>query len=359
MYEVPDGGSTLAAEPRKVIRQALPFLLDANSSQQPTAFEISFLSDRVRFDYGFTFTEETISEEWLYSYPEGRRRKLFERERMRLDFGPGMRGAKKILESFLDEKALFLTVATQNKNSALSIVRGFFENIFAINHISVASQILNQSFSKEEVDERLIRFLEAIGTGICEFRLDVSEYSEEQKNIVRKLGHFFVTDLKIPEAHLELDQKNYEVKLGHMSATDDVVYFGGESESAGTRRLLLLLNGVFKVLDNGNVAMIDEIDASLHTHAVEAIVRLFLDPAVNRNGAQLIATTHDTNLLDPDTLRRDEIWFSEKDMHGASQYFSLAEVKRRKHEVFEKSYLQGRYGAVPSNVSASLFSSRK
>jgi hypothetical protein len=278
---------------------------------------------------------------------------------MRLDFGPGMRGAKKILESFLDEKALFLTVATQNKNSALSIVRGFFENIFAINHISVASQILNQSFSKEEVDERSIRFLEAIGTGICEFRLDVSEYSEEQKNIVRELGHFFVTNLKIPEAHLELDQKNYEVKLGHMSATDDVVYFGGESESAGTRRLLLLLNGVFKVLDNGNVAMIDEIDASLHTHAVEAIVRLFLDPAVNRNGAQLIATTHDTNLLDPDTLRRDEIWFSEKDMHGASQYFSLAEVKRRKHEVFEKSYLQGRYGAVPSNVSASLFSSRK
>jgi AAA15 family ATPase/GTPase len=144
-----------------------------------------------------------------------------------------------------------------------------------------------------------------------------------------------------------------------MSATDDVVYFGGESESAGTRRLLLLLNGVFKVLDNGNAAMIDEIDASLHTHAVEAIVRLFLDPAVNRNGAQLIATTHDTNLLDPDTLRRDKIWFSEKDMHGASQYFSLAEVKRRKHEVFERSYLQGRYGAVPPNVSASLFSSRK
>lgn len=334
--------------------QALPFLLDASCLEQPTTFEVSFLRELVRFDYGFTFTEERICQEWLYSYPEGRRRKLFERDGMKLDFGTGMRGAKKILESFLNEKALFLSVATQNRNSELSVVKDFFENIFAINHISVASETLAQSFLKEDVDGRTIKFLEAIGTGVCEYKMDVSEFSDEQKTVFSALGEFFA-NLKIPTPDIELLQNNYEVKLGHRSVANDVVYFGGEAESAGTRRLLLLLNGVFKVLDNGDIAMIDEIDASLHTHAVEAIVQLFLNPNINTKGAQLIATTHDTNLMNPEILRRDEIWFSEKDMQGASQYFSLAEVKRRKLEVFEKSYLQGRYGAVPSNVTSRLF----
>lgn len=335
----------------------IPFLLDESASAKPTSFEVSFLRNDVRYDYGFEHDDVSIHNEWLFSYPEGRRRKLFERQGMEVSFGPAMRGSKKLLASFLKGNTLFLTIATQNEHPDLSPVTEFFDDVFALNQISVASRALNQSFAKEEVDSRSIKFLGAVGTGVCAYKLETSDISEENRKKISELVKVLAahSDIEIPEGGIPIEEKEYEVKLGHRSTSDEIVYMGGESESAGTRRLLLLMNNIFRVLDSGDIAFIDEIDASLHTFAVQAIVNLFVDPQINRKGAQLIATTHDTNLLDPELLRRDEIWFSEKAKNGASEYFSLAEIKSRKREVFEKSYLQGRYGAVPDFLDKSMF----
>ena len=92
---------------------------------------------------------------------------------------------------------------------------------------------------------------------------------------------------------------------------------------------------------------IDELDASLHTQACEAVLKLFCSSETNPKGAQLIATTHDTNLLGSPALRRDQLWFTEKDAGGATRLYPLTDIRMRKGDNFEKGYLQGRYGAVP------------
>ena len=118
-------------------------------------------------------------------------------------------------------------------------------------------------------------------------------------------------------------------------------------ESAGTLRLLMVLSLVYRALDDGAPVVIDELDASLHTLASESVVLLFCSKQTNPKGAQLIATTHDTNLLGSQMLRRDQVWFTEKDAYGATSLFPLTEIRTRSGDNFERGYLQGRYGATP------------
>lgn len=330
-----------------------PFLLDDYSEGEPTIFEISFLRDGVRYDYGFSFNDRGFKEESLYSYPEGRRRKLFERVGDELSFGPGMKGAKRVLAGFLRERSLFLSVATQNEHEELSAVSSFFIDIFSLNEISVASDFINYSFSDGQVDARVIKFLDLIGTGVCDYKVISSDMDEIKRRFIGDFVKLMATYADEDESFIDekIEDKDYEVHLGHKNSALELSFFSSANESAGTRRLLLMMSAIFRVLDEGDIAVIDEIDASLHTYAVEAIVSLFTSPELNKNGAQIIATTHDTNLLNQEKMRRDEIWFCEKDKGGASEYFSLAEVKSRRGEAFEKAYLQGRYGAMPSRFS--------
>ena len=141
-----------------------------------------------------------------------------------------------------------------------------------------------------------------------------------------------------------------------MEKAGEVVHFDLDFESAGTRRLLIILGQTFRAIDEGLPIFIDELDASLHTYASEAILRLFCSPEVNQNGAQLIATTHDTNLMKSNVLRRDQLWFADKDIEGGTEIFPLTDIRTRKGDNVELGYLQGRYGAVPSDdpVSALL-----
>ncbi|WP_375258557.1 ATP/GTP-binding protein [Citreimonas sp.] len=337
--------------------KANPFRLGEKSTSEPTLLEVSFLSSGTRYDYGFEYTEDKICSEWLYNFPEGRRRKLFERQELSVSFGGALKGEKKLLQSLLKERTLFVSLSEMVEQEDLAKVVEFFQNIFASNHIFVQAASLGRHFSEREIDKRAILFLEKLGTGVCDYKFEVSDLTLEQRKLGTELMRLIASyrEEELSEEDLEFDKEQYEVKLGHRALGEDLVYFGVDAESAGTRRLLLLMGRIFQVLDRGGIAVIDEIDASLHTFAVEAIIRLFADGDVNKHGAQLIATTHDTNLLNPDFLRRDEIWFVEKSPGGQSEYFSLAEIKRRKSEVFERSYLQGRYGAVPSTFSAKEF----
>ena len=145
------------------------------------------------------------------------------------------------------------------------------------------------------------------------------------------------------------------VELAHMGIDGNQYYFKPEDESGGTRRLLMILNPIFNALDHGTLVLIDELDAGLHTQVAEAIFAMFADPEWNPKGAQLVATTHDTNLLQTSALRRDQIWFTEKDAEGASQVYPLTDFRTRKRDDLENAYLEGRYGAVPPrNVLARL-----
>lgn len=120
-----------------------------------------------------------------------------------------------------------------------------------------------------------------------------------------------------------------------------------KSESRGTLRLLRLLGPILDALDHGRTVVVDELDASMHPLLSAKILALFNSREANPRGAQLICTTHDTNLLSRDCLRRDQIWFTEKDSEGATHLFPLTDIRTRSTDNIEKGYLQGRFGAIP------------
>lgn len=338
-----------------------PFALDKQSKTMPTKIEVSMIIDKVRYDFGFAYTESAFLEEWLYTYPEGRRRTVYERGEAGLTFGMGMKGPKRTLAELLRPDALFLTLASQHKDSDLSKVVKFFDKIFISEEPSINGAMIKSVFKDRSIDPRTIRFLDHIGTGVVNFNAVAAEMPEVQKRLLRDIFRIVRQQVEPEENEsaepdqIEVDEKDLRVELGHRTVDGEIEYLTADYESTGTQRLLVLLSFLFQVLDEGDIAIIDEIDASLHTFAVESIVSLFTDPNINTKGAQLIATTHDTNLLNPRRIRRDEIWFAEKSIGGATEYFSLAEVKSREFENFEAMYLSGRYGASSRPIDLSMF----
>jgi AAA15 family ATPase/GTPase len=145
-----------------------------------------------------------------------------------------------------------------------------------------------------------------------------------------------------------LDAQRYRPVLLHRSAVDggDVRFPFGD-ESRGTQALFGLAGQVVKTLADGGILCVDELDASLHPLMAVEIVKLFNDPKNNPHGAQLLFNTHDTNILEYAELRRDQIWFTEKDKSGATHLYPLTDYKARKEENIKRGYLQGRYGAIP------------
>ncbi|WP_081762780.1 ATP-binding protein [Xanthobacter sp. 126] len=337
----------------------VPFKLDPTKATAPTVVEADFIVDGVRFQYGFECDDDKFLSEWLFSYPEGKRRRMFERSGGNVEFGSFFKGPKKILVDLMRPNSLFISTATQNDHEELSKIVSFFRNIkFSIN-LSVAKELINNTFKKDQIDSRTIAFLTAVGTGITGYRQTDIEIPDTLRNFSKEfseLARKHMGDSVSVEDNLSDRSSDVAIELAHAGAGGETCYFGLERESSGTRRLILLMNNIFKSLDRGSVIVIDELDASLHTHAAEKIISLFSNPSVNKNGSQLITTTHDTNLLNCSCLRRDQIWFCEKDYIGSSHIFPLSDIKSRQTDNFEQGYLEGRYGAIPySGNLTSLF----
>jgi len=188
----------------------------------------------------------------------------------------------------------------------------------------------------KKIDPLVLKILTAMDVGIVDLRIIQNEIGA----IETEKSERVVDSTKTPT-------KNRVLQLGHARQDGELEFFDLEAESSGTLRLLSFLAIAFKALDTGAVVIIDHIDSSLHTLACKLLLGLFDSPITNPNGAQLIATTHDTIFLKPDMLRRDQIWFTEKDDAGATQLYPLTDIRTRKGDNIEKGYLQGRFGAVP------------
>lgn len=324
----------------------LPFQLSEESVDLPTFVEADFLVDGVRYQYGFECDDQKFLAEWLYTFPEGKRRKMFERNGSQVDFGSQFRGPKKVLVDLMRSNSLFISTATQNDHEELGKLVSFFRRARFSSTVSVAKDLINTTFKKNQIDARTIAFLNAIGTGIVGHR---QKDVETPENVKRMIQDF--TDV-LKKHGGELDDtvegpSEVVIELAHLGADGNERYFGLERESSGTRRLILLMNIIFKALDQGSLVIIDELDASLHTHAAEQVLNLFSHPDINKNGAQVVATTHDTNLLNSKCLRRDQIWFCEKDRFGSTSLFPLSDIQSRQTDNFEQGYLEGRYGGIP------------
>ena len=167
-----------------------------------------------------------------------------------------------------------------------------------------------------------------------------------------------ITDYSIRELPIEVagDQvdarwlpRRTELFMRHAApeSAAGFVDLSDRDQSLGTLRLFEIALPVLQALRDGRIFAVDELDASLHPLVVQALIELFHDDEINRHGAQLIINTHDTTLLDQTIMRRDQIWFVEKERNGASRLYPLTDFSPRKGEALEKGYLAGRYGGIP------------
>jgi AAA15 family ATPase/GTPase len=338
-----------------------PFLLNKACLSKPSRFEMDFDIDGVRYNYGFACTSLEFVEEWLYSAPAGHQRMIFERSGPSPDqvkFGTSFTGQKQAIAELMRPNSLFLSAAFQNNHQMAKSVVSAFQKVRGRNSLSTAPAALGRLLKDSELDVRIMPFLTEIGTGITDHQQVANARSDEQIRTMRAMMEAIWSESDVKptdderKSFFEDFGKDVKIEFAHKSEDGDDVFFEASRESAGTRRLIPLLQDVMIALDQGNICVIDEIDASLHTQVCDAIIALFTNPATNANGAQIIATTHDTNLLNATNLRRDELWLVEKSPGGASEIYSLADVKIRDTENFERGYLHGRYGAVPFVGSA-------
>ena len=323
-----------------------PFRLDEGSASQPSAFEITFLRDGVRYQYGFAMTAERIVSEHLLVYKKFKPQRWFDR---RFDndankdvyaFGPGLKGPKNVWEGATRANSLFLSMAVQLNSEALQPVFDWFAKHLVIfnEQAPIGPQSSIQMLKESDTRKNICDFLRAADISIADIEVETQKFTTPAFHVDMVAG-------KTEVRQQEMEQ--HQLRFHHTTEQGKAV-FDLQDESNGTRNLLFLAGHVLDILKKGQTLVIDELDTSLHTLLVRELVRLFHRPDINAEGAQLLFTTHDTSLLDaPDLFRRDQVWFVEKNKDQSSTLVSLHEFSPRKNEALERGYLMGRYGGIP------------
>jgi uncharacterized protein len=319
-----------------------PFKLDPQAAAEPSTFVVELLIQGVRYTYGFVVDDRHVLEEWLYSYPEKRKRVLFERAGDEIKVGttvPDLRAKLEVLEGLTRSNALFLSLAAQSNVEQLMPVHACFARSLGFrSQSSELDMVRVADFLQSSPDNRarLVELVRVADVGVSDLVLEDDADMQERVELL--------ADYVKRRARRSRRQIRFVHTLGgELFKIDD--------ESDGTKSWLRLLPVVLAALDGGKVLVIDEVDTSLHPKLTAQLARLFQDPETNPNHAQLIFTTHDTSLLGTmlgeEVLKRDQVWFVEKDQEGASKLYPLTDFHPRKGENTERRYLGGSYGAVP------------
>ncbi len=349
-------------------------------SKKPSKFEFIFTHQDARYAYGFKLNREQIIEEWLHVIPPGKKKEVmyFERitssdKKTTVDYGVPLTGRSSKRKQFLEfiaegtrSNQLLLTEAIDRNVEDLEPVANWFASVLTI--ISADSDVTKlevAALRDKSFTDFLSEILKLSGTGIDgieakEVELDfdnyfpnmskiekdefLEEFSEKDDNAALIDGANGKQYVVIKNEHEKL--RLIQMTTQHRHENGTLVDFTMDEESEGSQRLINLIPVLFLLkYSHEEVIFIDEIDRRLHPLLSDFFVKTAIE---SRNkGNQLIFTTHDTNLLDLELLRRDEIWFVEKDRQGSSTFYSLAEFKTRPDLKIEKGYLNGRFGAIP------------
>lgn len=332
--------------------KTVPFALNTLSQTASSEFEIFFLQDNIRYQYGFTANRMRVTKEWLLAFPEGKAQRWYEREyddntdNDKWYFGTKFTGRRQLWQEATRKNALFLSTAIQLNNEQLKPVFSWFQNKL-VTILPSAQIMLNLSLDQCTSEEGILRIMEFMNSA------DIGIAGIEIKKIPMPPLKSEMLPLDMPQpirekVLLEMQGKELpDIQFLHKTDTGVSVSFRLSDESDGTRRLFAFAGPWLDVLAKGRILFVDELSTSLHPLMVRFLLGLIQNPEINRYNAQLIFTTHDTSVLDADILRRDQIWFVEKDDKQASKLYPLSDFKPRQGEALEKGYLKGRYGALP------------
>jgi len=334
------------------------FLLEEEAQNRPTSFRLDFLLADMRYQFGLTINKTDVLREWVYCYPSGKKQIWYEREggaSRKTSFGRKLVGENRRIENMTRRNSLFLSTAAQNNHEMLTPLFNWFSERmhFVYGPRTALLQETTKRCSDVGFRNELLKFLATADLGILSMDIKEETFPEKTKDMWKELMEFVgkrFASTEEEKAVLEKaapPQSIQRITLRHKARSGEGTSIPIEDESAGTEAFLSLLGPVLTTLESGGVLCVDELDSSLHPLLALEIVRMFKDPDSNPKGAQIIFNTHDVNLLDAKLLRRDEIWFTEKDSEGATHLYPLSDFKPRQHTNLKDGYLQGRYGAVP------------
>lgn len=314
-----------------------PFRLNTATKEAASFFEIEFLLNDFTYRYGFEVTENQIEKEWLFEKKKTKEYPLFLRmgEDFKVDYKKFPEGKDK--ETWTRKNALFLSLVAQLNGQLSQEIINWFEKIIFVHHVcSCEEDGFTEDYLENKDDRKLVvQMMRNADLNIED--LEVVRFEDSKTLKTGKKVYSPDDNLIVKTFHPLYNEKNEKVGLEDFDLHDD--------ESTGTVRYFDLLGFIIRAFKEGQIIVMDEMDARLHTKMSQAIMMEF--NSYNNTNAQFIFTTHNTNLLSSELLRRDQIYFVEKDQYAASRLYSLAEFKIRKDTNYELNYLRGRYGAIP------------
>jgi predicted ATPase len=337
-----------------------PFLLDPGAKRDSSFFEAELLLDGTHFRYGFTLNDQEILEERLDAYPGGKRQMWLRREGGGYTFGEELATGHQDIQHLTRPNSLFLSAAAQAKHPSLLPLYQWFT--MRLRYLPLDRRGLLQRAARmcrnEAWKASLLRILRTADAGIT--RLDVHQenllapfFEPQDPQSKALLGDLIGPLRKLLSAAKEEDpaaadlwEKKQVFAFLHQGAEAEVE-LEEIHESDGTLAFLGLLAAVLEAIQSGGTLFVDDVNASLHPVLALKLVRLFNNPKISSRGAQIVFTTQDTSLLGAAALRRDQVWFTEKDSQGRSHLYSLSDFFPGKNEKLPRGYLQGRYGPIP------------
>lgn len=329
-----------------------PFKFDFESRNKPTSFEFTFIAkDGRKYIYGFSATTEKVVEEYLYCYNTSKPTLLFDlNENEKPKFNRAYKVKLEAAYQMNTANKLFLATATTwNVECTKSPFEWLAESIDTFTDVMELGGV---AFEKYRIDENR-KYIEFTKNLLKQADINISSIEVDAKEVVGgpALPFQIVVQGKIIPPN---EGKHYDVEIttGHTVVDENgektELSLTLQEESIGTQLLFFYGPLLKEAFEKGKTIVLDEIDKSMHPSLVKFIMNLFRDPDVNKNGAQLIVTTHETGILSLEMFRRDQIYFTEKDSKsGVTDLYSLDEFSVRKTENIEKGYLMGRYGAIP------------
>lgn len=333
-----------------------PFLFDNTSANAESSFEVYFSLPEDKsgrtYNYGFCIDKEGVTEEWLNAKAKSARKysTVFYRGASdeELDLSGFPKDSRDNIQVALEKQVLIISLGAKLKIGKCKAIRDWFlANEFANFGDPFTNYFMSRRLPKgfvenKDIQQKVVEYFASFDEHIKDFRIEKVPHDGETKE----------DTYKINALHKMIDSDEMaEIPLG--------------LESVGTLKMFALYPELQEVLEKGSVFFIDDLNARLHPLLVRNFLLTFLNPAVNKNHAQLVFTIHDTWQLSNQLLRRDEIWFVEKDERGVSTLYSLADfvdedgLRIRKDESYEKNYLIGKYGAIPTLKSIDIFNVTK
>ena len=316
-----------------------PFKFDG-FQDQPSYFFVRFVSNGVEYEYSYSLTRKEIINEELYYYPHGRRAKIFTRDERvsgkkkdKYFFSNVIKRPLDVVEN-TSNKTLFISRASQMDRVVGKELFNYFNHQFILGYAGFNSYSLEHNLINNK--DFLLKALQIADSDI----IDIS-YTKEKV----KLKSFQVSFGRAETPVSNEDSEGEVLKIiTYHKASPNIPFDFDTEESEGTKKLFVILLCILDIVRKNKTLLIDEIETSLHSNLVEFIVNLFHAS----EKAQLIFTTHNTNLLNLKKIRKDQVFFVNKLEDGSSDLYSLFDYKDfRENMDAEKGYLQGRFDAIP------------